>query len=229
MKTICIAAAGWLLSLPSLAQLQPALAPKTETLQKKVQLGFSINSFWGTIVTPDKTIPYFTKPCLGAGLTANYYFLKNVGINVGLQLQQRGAGIITPDFQDGLGNPDSTYRARLRFTTIDLPIQLIGRSKPLFPGVRLSGAAGIVSSWTINANSVFLSVEDGFHIKKEVSSQYFKRDLGWQLSAGTDISTGGSNVLQLHFFLSQGTAQVLRTSTSPSTNRLSGIRLTFLF
>lgn len=125
---------------------------------------------------------YFYKPSLGLKFQLDYFFNKNWGINAAIAYQQRGVGIYTPDFIKTVGDPDSTHRYRLRLNSFELPILLIYRQdKPIIGGTRFTAGLGAVPAFIAKAETIFHSVEDGFHINENVSSQYRRFDMLAQL------------------------------------------------
>jgi hypothetical protein len=166
---------------------------------------------------------FFWKPSIGFNLRAEYYPLSFLGIGVGIGMQQRGTGIINPDNTGGSfsnpwviglngkqGDPDSTYRERLRFNTIEVPVTVLLKTpKEVIKGVKLSAAAGVVFVNTDYVNDVFLSIEDGFHKEKDLTNSYNLSDLGLQFSVGPEINAGNT-ILQVHFVYSKGTNNVYK-------------------
>lgn len=206
---------------------------------KKFYWGLSFNQYWGNIYGDNLVRDYFGKPCLGASVRGEYYPLPFLGVGVGAGVQQRGAGILNPDKSGGSFthpwdfpqfNGDSTYRERLRFTTLELPITLLLRTpKDIVKGVRLSAAAGLSLVRVVKANDIFLSVEDGYHFDQVVKKDYLKSDLAYQLSFGTDIDMAGSSVFQVHFVYTKGTRNIY--ANPPGDGRLAtyGIRVAWLY
>ena len=145
-----------------------------------------------------------------------------------MDFQQRGAGIINPDKVKELGNPDSTYRERLRFNHVQVPISLILRTKDLIKGIRLSGAFSLVPIINFESSDVFNSIEDGYHVITPVSDQYQKNDLLSQFSVGPDINAGNT-ILRIHFVYSKGTNNVYSTGAGKSYNESMGVQISWLF
>lgn len=166
---------------------------------------------------------HFWKPSIGFNIRAEYYPLPFIGIGVGVGLQQRGTGIINPDVSGGSfsnpwvvgkngvqGDRDSTYRERLRFNSIEVPVTVLLKTpKEVIKGVHLSASAGVVFVTSDYVNDVFLSVEDGFHKEKDLTDSYNSNDLGLQFSLGPEISAG-STILQVHLVYSKGTNNVYK-------------------
>jgi hypothetical protein len=207
--------------------------------EKKLRIGISGNQYWGKITGGDLTEDYFGKPCLGASLRAEYYPISFLGFAAGFGIQQRGAGIINPDNSGGaFTHPweqpqydgDSTYRQRLRFNTLELPIALLLRTpKDIVKGVRLSAAGGLSFVHVTRVNDVFLVVEDGYHQDQVVTNDYVSSDVAFQLSAGTDIDAGGSGILQVHLVYTKGTKNVYAANQGDGRLVTYGFRLSWLF
>ncbi len=215
-----------------------AEADVKDVFEKKIRWGISWNQYWSTIKGSNLPKTYFTKPSMGFNVRAEYYPFPFVGIGVGFGLQQRGAGIINPDnygapFSHPWDTPydrDSTYRERLRFNTVEVPVTLLLRTpKDVIKGVRLSAAAGVVFVRVSKVNTIFQSPEDGYHLITVVSDDYIKNDLAYQLSAGTDISAGESCILQVHFVYTQGTKNIYVTDPGDGKLQTFGFRVAWLF
>jgi Outer membrane protein beta-barrel domain len=197
--------------------------------QKKFHWGISSNTYFTTITGDNLPKTYFSKPSLGFDVRAEYFFRPIIGLGVGIGFQQRGAGIINPDKVKEQGNPDSTYRERLRFNNIQVPISLILRTnKDIVKGIRLSGTFSLVPIINFESNDVFNSVEDGNHVITPVSNQYQKSDLLYQFSIGPDINTG-STIFRIHFVYSKGTSNVYSTNSSKGYNEGMGVQISWLF
>lgn len=206
---------------------------------KKFRWGISGNQYWGTIRGKDLTDEYFAKPCLGFNIRAEYFPVSFIGISIGGGIQQRGAGIITPDYSGGsfthpwespIGDADSTYRRRLRFLTYEIPVSILLRSpKDLIKGVRPSVSAGFSMARVRWVNDVFQSPEDGFHTTQVVSEDYLRRDLAVQLTAGVDIDAGGGGVLQVHLVYACGTRNVYASGQGDGRLNTYGFRLSWLY
>ena len=104
---------------------------KKSIWDKKFYWGVTFNNSWATIKGTNLPNNYFWKPSVGASLRAEYFFHKNIGVSFGLQYQQKGSGIVTPDFDKTLGDPDSTYRARIKLHALEVPISIHLRSGEL--------------------------------------------------------------------------------------------------
>jgi len=206
---------------------------------KKVSFGISWNQYWGTITGKNLPEEYFSKPCIGYNLMVQYYPVSFAGIGIGAGFQQRGAGIISPDnsggsfthpWEDPVGDPDSTYRRRLRYNALELPITILLRTPgDVIRGVRPSAAFGFTFIKPRSVHDFFFSVEDGFHTDEIVTDQYASRDLATQFSIGADIDAGGGSVLQAHLVLTKGTRNVFAGSQGDGRMETIGFRLAFLY
>jgi hypothetical protein len=229
-------------SLSAVAQVsKPSVQAETKQspFQKKFRWGISGNQYWGNIKGNDLPETYFAKPCIGYNLRTEYYPVPFIGLSVGAGFQQRGAGIINPDKSGGSFthpwenlpfDPDSTYRERLRFFTMEVPVSLLIRSpKDLIRGVRPSASAGVNFITVKQVRDVFLSVEDGFHSDLPVTSDYFNRDLGYQFSFGADIDAGGSGLFQVHLVYTKGTKNIYNSGQGNGTLVTYGFRVSWLY
>jgi hypothetical protein len=202
----------------------------TTPFDKKFHAGISLNNYWTTLTGPTLAREYFTKPSIGFNLRAEYYFTAYAGIGIGLGYQQYGMGIINQDKVHSLGNPDSTYRERTRFHTLEVPISLVIRTpKDVIHGIRLSGSVGIVPLMVFKATDIFNSVEDGNHLITPVNDQYLTNDLLTQFTLGPEIDSGGTGLFQIHFVYSHGTRNVYRQGQGEAYNHSMGIRIAWLW
>lgn len=206
--------------------------------EKKIRVGISWNQYWGIIKGTNLPETYFGKPCIGFNIRAEYYPLSFIGIGAGFGVQQRGAGIKNidnygaPFTHPWLPNydPDSTYRERLRMNTLELPITLLLRiPKEFIKGVRFSGAAGVVIIKNDYVKDFFNKPEDGFHVVTDVSDNFIKNDLAYQMSLGTDIDAGGSSIFQFHLVYSRGTKNVYKVGPGNGKTETYGFRVAWLF
>ena len=205
---------------------------KTSLWDKKFFLGVTFNTSWAKITGTNLPNQYFWRPTTGASLRAEYFFHKNVGVSVGLQYQQRGSGIVTPDVVSTLGDPDSSYRARIKMVTVEVPICLVVRSGPIMKGIRLQANIGISPVHNFESKFTQFSVEDGFHVKQVQNSRYYKNDLAIIASAGFDINAANATIFQIHFYGSWGTQNVFNTTAFPNANgrnNVLGLRLGWMF
>lgn len=247
-KIYLIIVSSLLFSVQALSQEKKELSVKEKILaegqpkkvfEKKFRWGISHNLYWATIKGNNLPEKYFVKPALGFNLRAEYYPLSFVGIGAGFGIQQRGAGILHKDNYGGSfahpwiqpsGDPDSTHINRLRFNTLELPLTLLLRTpKDVIKGIRLSAAAGVIFIHDMKANNVWLDVAGGNHINNYVTEYYVKNDMGYQLSFGTDINAGESNLIQVHFVFTEGTKNVYAAGQGDGRQRTFGARVAFLF
>lgn len=206
---------------------------------KKIYFGASWNQYWGNIDGADLPETYFAKPCIGYNLMIQYFPVSFLGIGIGGGFQQRGAGIITPDKSGGsfthpwespVGDPDSTYRRRIRYNAIELPVTILLRTpKDIIKGVRPSVAAGFAFVKSRAVHDFFFSVEDGFHSDRLVTNDYAARDLATQFSIGADINAGGGSLLQAHLVFTKGTQNVFAEKQGVGTLKTIGFRIAFLY
>ncbi len=200
---ICVCLLSFFKSNAQLMDTLPEMSP--EYFMKKLRWGVSFNQSFSTITGSIAPFDYFTKPSLGGGLETEYFFNKNIGIGSGFIFQQRGVGIYTTDVVKEVGDADSTHRQRLRFNCLDLPIRLVFRSgKGLSKGNRWSGNIGIIPMYSFKTNSIFHSIEDGFHQIEDWGDRFKKFDLAASLSFGLNINAGDAALLQLHLYASYG-------------------------
>ena len=208
--------------------------------EKKFRAGISWNQYWGIIKGSNLPKEFFAKPCIGFNVRAEYYPLSFIGIGVGFGVQQRGTGVINEDKEGGTfthpwfglqGNTeDSTYRERLRFNTIEIPVTLLLRTpNDVIKGVRLSGAAGVVWFKNDYVHDFWHKPEDGFHTIIDVSDQYISDELAYQLSFGADINAGGAGVFQIHLVYTKGTTNIYKTAPSDGRLETYGFRAAWLF
>lgn len=203
------------------------LIPKP--FEKKFHWGISANTYFTTIVGDNLPKAYFSKPSLGVDFRVEYFLKSYLGLGLGIGFQQRGAGILNPDKVKELGNPDSTYRERLRFNHLQIPINVILRTpKDIIKGVRLSGSFGILPVVNFESNDVFNSVEDGNHVVTAVTDQYQKSDLLYQFTFGPDINAGNT-IFRIHFVYSRGNQNVYTNSLGSGYNQSMGIQISWLF
>ncbi len=235
MKTLAISklAVVILLTTASLAEAQQRDSVKEKSIwDKKFYWGATFNNALANIVGSDLPQEYFSRPSIGGSLKTEYYFTKNIGATIGVTFQAKGAGIITPDVFNGLGDPDSTHRARIKFYNLEIPIAVIFRGFEPIKGTRVHAELGVIPSKIIESKYIFLSVEDGFHLIEDHSDRYYKTDLFIHASLGLDINAGNSCIFQIDLYGNWGTANVYNTNFFPNKNgrnQLYGIRLGWLF
>lgn len=205
---------------------------------KKFYWGLSHNIYWSSIKGDNLPDKYIFKPSLGFNLRAEYYLTPFAGISAGVGLQQRGAAVVNPDYSGGafahpwtypLGDPDSTYREKIRFNTIEVPVTLLVRTpKDVVKGVRLSAAVGLIFIHMSRVNNPFLDVEGGMHTVNYITSQYLENDLGYQYSAGADINAG-QTILQVHWVVTRGGKNIYAINQGDGRQVTTGLRVSWLF
>jgi hypothetical protein len=209
---------------------------RNETLfDKKFYWGITFNNSWSKVT--GNVEPYFTKPSLGGGFKFDYYFTHNVGISWGLNFQQRGSGIKTPDNVATTGDGDSTNRLRLRFNSLDLPIALVFRGKSgafKNPDIKFTGGLGITPQYNFRTTRFFASVEDGFHNFDDNSDHYYRFGLSVDANFGLAINASNSAIFQPEIIVGYGLNNIHRGSGlfpegTTGHNFLLGIRLSFMF
>ncbi len=230
-----------------LAQKQNELTPGEKILSefkpakvfdKKFRWGISWNQYWGIVRGDSLPETYFAKPCVGFNLRSEYYPVSFLGMGAGFGIQQRGSGIKNPDLYGGSFthpwepnyDPDSTYRERLRITTLEMPVTVLFRTpNDVIKGIRISGAAGVVFIRNNHVKKFFHRPEDGFHTIVDVSDDYIKNDLGFQGSIGTDIDAAGSCIFQVHIVYSVGTKNIYKAESGDGRVHTYGFRVSWLF
>ncbi|MBL7849010.1 MAG: outer membrane beta-barrel protein [Cyclobacteriaceae bacterium] len=238
-----------LLAMASLATAQTLASIKKDELQenqvkKTLRWGVAGNIMWSTIKGNDLPANYFVKPGLGISLRAEYYLLPFLGVGAGVGYQQRGAGVINPDYSGGAashpwivdkngnqGDPDSTHLEKLRFNTLEMPLSLLFKTPhEVIRGIRLSGSAGLIYIYNFESTDVMESIMDGIHKSRPVTGQYLRHDIGWQVSAGVDISSApNGNLFQIHLLYNEGLGNVFAAGQGTGTQVCYGIRLTCFF
>ncbi len=219
-----------LAGLQTAALAQQPDQPAPMGFQRKFLWGVTYQQCWSTISGSPLAANYFAKPSIGGSLVAEYDFASFMGVSVGLGYQQRGAGIVNPGKTPG---SDSTYRERLRFNTIEIPLSLVLRTpNDLFPGVRLGGTISMIPMINFRSHDVINildpSIQDA-NIVTDVSSSYFKNDVAWQLTIGPEFGSAGPGVIKVHFLYSRGTTNVYTASQGTGHNQTMGVRLAILF
>jgi hypothetical protein len=202
---------------------------------KRFVWGFTFNNVVMHIVGDNKPQQYFLKPGMGLTVRTEYYFHKNIGVSVGFGYQQKGSGIITPDYvsyQDNLGDGDSTHRARIKFNALELPLAVVIRSNEVIKGTRFTFSVGANPMKNVYSRFVMYSIEDGFHQIENHSDRYYKSDIPIAASVGIDINAGNSSIFQVHLMGNWGQKNVYRQDYFPGAvgkNNIYGIRLGWLF
>lgn len=215
------------------ARAQNSDSAKVKSIwDKKFFWGVTLNNALTTIDGTNLPQEYFSRPTVGGSIKTEYYFSKYIGATIGVGFIAKGAGIITPDLYSGLGDPDSTHRARIKFYSLEVPIAIIFRGFEPIKGTRIHAELGIIPSKIIESKYIFLSVEDGFHLIEDHSDRYYKTDLSLHASLGLDVNAGSSCIFQVDFYGNWGTANVYNPAFFPNQNgrnQLYGIRLGWLF
>lgn len=198
----------------------------TNRLEKKFLIGGTFNSGWSRYLNFEGP-EVFTKPSLGIYVKMEYYFTNWLGLSLGIGHQQMGTGIISPDVEKELGNPDSTYRLRIRTNNLAFPLVLQFRTpKDVFKGGRLSLGLGIAPSYAYNAKTIFHSLEDGFHDKQNITDNLEKLDIPLRGTLGIDINASNACLFRMNFLVQYGFNELY---TDPATNITSGQNLLFGF
>jgi hypothetical protein len=213
------------------AQIKLDTIPKKSIWSKKFYWGVTFNNSWATIKGTHLPNEYFWKPSVGASVKMEYFFHKNLGLTIGAQYQQKGGGIITEDKVKTLGDPDSTYRARIKLHALEIPIAIVLRSGEVIQNTRFHGSVGIAPMINFQSKFVQYSAEDGFHFMEEQPDRYYKNDLALTASAGIDINAGNSSIFQIHFYGTWGTKNVY-TDFYPGADgktRVLGLKLGWMF
>jgi hypothetical protein len=203
-------------------------------LTEKSYWGFTFNSSWTSMGGGNQVEAFFFKPSVGGGFVYQNYLKKNgsIGIGVGLNFQQRGAGIYFKDL-DPEDNSDSTHRYRYRFNTYELPITLLLRSKKCVgkgEGVKLSAQFGLIPSFTTKARRIYVSSPDGFDNVENQINNFQQFNLLAHASAGVDINAN-STIFQLHWQVQYGLNNIYKNDFAAFSGRhfLFGLRLTTIF
>jgi hypothetical protein len=190
---------------PLLAQINSPSDTLIHPFSQDWNVGGSMLTNWSSIALEEGDAEFFFKPSVGASIQLEWFPSTHVGLGTGLGFVTKGFGKKNKDWDDSLGNPDSTHREHFNFRCLDLPLYLILRSD----GLRSDSyrfIAKVGGGWTYNmrAVSVFHSVEDGFHERNLRSEDFFKSDVFGLASAGLEINAGGVNTMQLLFYVQSG-------------------------
>lgn len=199
--------------------------PEANILDKKQYFGFEYNNSWTSLSFGNQVEPFFFKPSLGGHLVYNRFITQTIGFGIGLGYQQRGAGIFFND-----DNGDSTTRFRLRFNTIELPLNLLWRSKK-GENSKWSGSVGIISNYNFEANRVYVDTGGGQHVRDNQSDNFYRFDALLSASFGVDIAMASYTVLRVQAYGNVGFLNTYRNSLSQFSghNTLFGVKLGFLF
>lgn len=253
---IVLALLALLCSVKSYSQEKTAVPTREEILkegeiknghQKKFRWGVSFQQYWSNIKGEQVEKSYFAKPSIGGSVRAEYYFNSFLGVGLSVGFQQRGAGIINQDITGGAfahpwifvdtpegyrsGDPDSTHLERLRFTTIEVPLSLILRTPKDFLGMRFNLTAGPTFVHNVSVNQTYQSIVDGFHPYNWVTSNYIRNDLGYQITFGPSIDSGGGgkSMFQVHFVYTRGLKNIYAVGQGTGYSVTYGVRLAWLF
>ena len=201
-----------------------------QNLWKSLAWGFSFDLSFGSMVDDNSGRDFFTKPNIGGGAVIGYYVNPFLGIETGASILQRGSGIRTPDYEGGLGNADSTYRLRLRFTNLQIPISLHWRTPLISKKTRITGSFGYNRMIVLNAQEVFHSVEDGFHLITDVEQQYIKSYGEGAVTLGLDINANDAGVFRVVYSYNFSLENVYSESTGFKGNiRTQGLKLQWIY
>jgi hypothetical protein len=198
---------------------------------KQKLFGFSFNNSWvGFHDWKDST---FLKPALGIHADYNYFFTEKMGISFQAGLQMRGVGIITPDYDNSVGNQDSTGRQRHNVRSLEVPIQFYYRpTKEIVKNSRLALGIGLVPMYHQKVVRKWYSVDDGFHTPISYKSNYHMIDFPLRLSSGLDVNVAGGNLFRGALIMDIGLKNNYKdpiTGVKSSKHFLLGIQLSFLF
>ncbi len=203
---------------------------KNMFLQQKLY-GFSFNNSW--VGFHDWKDSAFLKPVLGLHADYNYFFTEKLGLSIQAGLQMRGVGIITPDFDNSVGNQDSTGRQRHNVRSLEVPIQFYYRpTKEIIKNARLVFGFGLVPMYHQKVVRKWYSVDDGFHAPISYKSNYHMFDVPLRLSSGLDVNVAGGNLFRAALILDYGFINNYKnplTADKSSKHFLLGVQMTFLF
>ncbi len=193
--------------------------------------GFSFNNSWvGFHDWKDST---FLKPVLGLHADYNYFFSEKFGLSIQAGVQMRGVGIITPDYDNSIGNQDSTGRQRHNVRSLEVPIQFYYRpSKEILKNSRLIFGVGVVPMYHQKVVRKWYSVDDGFHSTISYKNNYQTFDVPLRLSSGLDVNVAGGNLFRAVLILDYGLYNNFKNPISgerSSKHFLLGVQMTFLF
>jgi hypothetical protein len=198
---------------------------------KQKLYGFSFNNSWvGFHDWKDST---FLKPVLGLHADYNYFFNEKMGISIQAGLQMRGVGIITPDYDNSVGNQDSTGRQRHNVRSLEVPIQFYYRpTKEIVKNSRLVLGIGLVPMYHQKVVRKWYSVDDGFHSIVSYKSNYHMIDIPLRLSSGLDVNVAGGNLFRGALIMDIGLKNNYKnpiTGVKSSKHFLLGVQMSFLF
>jgi hypothetical protein len=195
--------------------------------------------YWGIAGSVTETTisggGFFRVPTVNPTIRADYYFLKNIGIGIGLGYQMSGAGITNDTAQVPPANPSagnlSTPHFHLEYLNVPISIRL--RTNKLFSALQASGSIGIQPQFMIRAQKQYYDYDNGYHVLIHETKNFVSSDLAYIASAGVDINAGNSCIFQVHLIGQWGSKNVFNSSGTYSgqngKNRLYGIQIAYLF
>jgi hypothetical protein len=213
------------------SQVQKANAHEEQNMFFKKNLyGFSFNNSWtGFYDIKDTT---FIKPGLGLQAEYNYFFTNNYGVSVQAGIQMRGTGIITPDYDKTVGNPDSTGRMRHNIRTFEMPVVFYYRpNREIIKNGRMIFGLGFIPMYHAKVMRKWYSVDDGFHIETSYKQDFATFDIPIRLSSGLDINVAGNNLFRSVIIMDIGLKNNYKDPLDGKKSQkhfLLGIQLTFL-
>jgi hypothetical protein len=164
--------------------------------------------YFSTFKETNAPVDYFTKPSIGGGAMVFYRPFNLLSIGAGVRFQQQGAGIKVPDLVAVEGEPDSTYRTRLRVSTFGIPVELNVHGPKIFRGTYLSAGVGAVYTMLYGSTLIYHSVEDGFHERTDMKDAFHPNSLELTFNAGFDFRVPGSVELRVHYVQGSSTSNI---------------------
>jgi Outer membrane protein beta-barrel domain len=216
------------------SHIDTSSAKTINRFDKKLVFGLTFTNAWTTLSGSGNPKPYFWKPSVGGTASVDYFFKNYIALGIGVSYQQRGTGILNTDYDGSLGNPDSTYRERLRFNCLEFPISLTLRTpKDLIRNIRPSLQISLIPSINNLTTRIFYSVEDGFHETNDLTADHYTSDLLFEAAAGIDVNAAKTGIFRFHFVWNSGTANVYKNPTLyngwTARNNTIAIRLAWLY
>jgi len=207
------------------------VSSKKSMFLKEKLYGFSFNNSWTSF--HDLKDSTFLKPGLGLHADFNYFFNENWGLGIQAGIQMRGTGIITPDYDKSIGNPDSTGRLRHTVRAFELPVVFYYRSSSeIVKNGRMIFGLGIVPMYHQSVNRKWFSVDDGFHIPVSYKENFDAIDVPIRFSSGLDVDVAGGNLFRCSIIMDVGLKNNFKNPldrSKTSKHFLLGIQLSFLF
>lgn len=198
---------------------------------KEKLYGFSFSNSWTKFY--DFKDSSFLKPGLGLHAEFNYFFNENMGISIQAGVQMRGTGIITPDSDKSIGNPDSTGRLRHSLRSLEIPIVFHYRStKEIIKNGRMIFGVGLVPIYHQRVLRKWFSVDDGFHTPTSYKENFDIIDVPIRFTSGLDVDVAGGNLFRTSLIMDVGLKNNFKDpldGRKSSKHFLLGIQLTFLF